>query len=124
MPAAGAGCVRRSLTIHTEPPGALVYVNDEEVGRSPVTTDFLWYGDYGVTLRKEGFQTLQTNEKIKEPWYQVPPIDFWAEVLWPGSFHDQHSFSYTLAPAEFPNREELVQRASELRERSAEAESR
>jgi len=88
---AGIGCVRRTLTINSDPQGALVYLNDAEVGRTPVSVDFLWYGDYDVILRKEGYATLQTNERVNEPWYQVPPIDF---------------------------REELLQRAEALRERA------
>src|SRR5262249_26230601 len=32
-----AGCIERTVTIRTEPDNALVYLNDEEVGRSPVT---------------------------------------------------------------------------------------
>ena len=35
-----AGCVDRKLTINTSPSGALVYLNDEEIGVSPVTTSF------------------------------------------------------------------------------------
>jgi len=31
------GCVERKLTINTEPQGALVVLNDEEIGQSPVT---------------------------------------------------------------------------------------
>jgi len=113
-----AGCVRRSLTIQTEPAGALVFLNDQEVGRSPVSIDFTWYGDYDLIVRKEGFQTLQTHVPVREPWYQVPPIDFFAEVLWPGNVHDQHTFARTLEPQVLPDREEVVQRAEELRERA------
>ena len=52
------GCVRRTIRITTEPPHALVYLNDQEIGRSAVTTDFIWYGDYDVIVRKEGYKTL------------------------------------------------------------------
>ena len=31
----GAGCVQRKLTVRTDPPGALVFLNDQEIGRSP-----------------------------------------------------------------------------------------
>ncbi|MBN1513212.1 MAG: PEGA domain-containing protein [Phycisphaerae bacterium] len=113
---AGIGCVRRTLTINTDPQGALVYLNDAEVGRTPVSVDFLWYGDYDVIVRKEGYATLQTDERINEPWYQVPPFDFFAEVLWPGRIHDQRSVSYVLEPAVAPDREELLQRAEALRD--------
>ena len=104
------------MTITTEPPNALVSLNDQEVGRSEVTTDFLWYGDYEVTVRKEGYQTLQTNWKIKPPWYQRVPIDFFAEVLWPGRIHDARSRHFVLAPATIPTPEEVIGRARETRE--------
>jgi len=51
------GCVERRLTINTEPQGALVILNDEEIGESPVTVNFNWYGDYWVRIRKEGYET-------------------------------------------------------------------
>jgi len=114
-------CVRRTITITTEPPNARVFLNDQEVGRSAVTTDFLWYGDYGVTIRKEGYETLQTNWVIKRPWYQYMPLDFFSEVLWPGQLHDTHSQHYVLAPEKIPTQEELIGRAVETRDRALDA---
>ena len=49
-----SGCVERKLTILTEPEGALVALNDEEIGRSPVTVSFQWYGDYNVRISEAG----------------------------------------------------------------------
>lgn len=115
------GCVRRTLSITTDPPGALVFLNDEEIGRSAVSTDFLWYGDYDVVIRKKGFKTVETNWPVKPPWYQIIPVDFFAEVLWPGHLHDGHDRHFVLEPAEFPTREELLERAAQLRERSSDA---
>lgn len=109
------GCVRRTLTISTEPPHALVYLNDQEIGRSTVTTDFLWYGDYDVILRKEGFETLKTHWDVRPPWYQIMPFDFLAEVVWPGHLHDQHARHFVLEPAKPPERAELIERAQEAR---------
>lgn len=109
------GCVRRTLTIETEPQGAVVVLNDEEIGATPVSTDFTWYGDYDVALRKEGYATLHTNISIPSPWYQIPPIDFFADVLWPGRIHDQHHRSFTLQPRETPTVETVIDRAVELR---------
>ena len=114
----GPGCVRRTVTITTEPSNALVLLNDQEVGRSAVSTDFLWYGDYDVVIRKEGYKTLATNWKIDPPWYQYIPLDFFAEVLWPGWIHDQRSRHFALEPAETPTADELLERASEVRERA------
>jgi len=110
------GCVRRTISITTEPPNARVFLNDQEIGRSPATTDFLWYGDYDVAIRKEGYQTLQTSWKVKAPWYQIIPIDFFAEVLWPGRLHDHHERHFTLEPAQPADPQELLGRAEQLRQ--------
>lgn len=109
------GCVRRTLTITTEPPNALIFLNDQEIGRSKVSIDFLWYGDYDVVIRKEGFKTLNTHWEINPPWFQLIPIDFFTEVLWPGHFHDQHSNHFVLEPMSRPSTEELIGRAMETR---------
>ena len=111
--AGSTGCVRRTIRITTEPPNALVYLNDQEIGRSEVSTDFIWYGDYDVIVRKEGYKTLKTHWEVKPPWYQIVPIDFFAEVLWPGRIHDIHLRHLVLEPAEAPAREELIERAME-----------
>jgi hypothetical protein len=90
-----AGCVRRSLTVKSDPPGALVYLNGVEVGRTPMTRDFTWYGTYDVVLRKEGFETLKTQGKVIAPWWQWVPIDLFAELL---PLHDKRELAYTMRP--------------------------
>lgn len=115
---ASSGCVRRTLTIETEPAGAIVVLNDQEIGATPVSTDFIWYGDYDVAIRKKDFETLHTNIVLKAPWYQIPPIDFFTDVLWPGHIHDQRHAAFTLTPLVLPSRKEVVQRAMDLREQA------
>ena len=110
-----SGCVRRTMTISTEPQGATITLNDEQIGRSPVSRDFTWYGDYDVVIRKQGFETLHTNVVVKTPWYEVSPIDFFFDVLWPGHIHDLHEYSFTLAPSVVPEHDDLVNRATALR---------
>jgi hypothetical protein len=92
-----AGCVRRSLTIRTDPPGALVYVNDQLKGPSPVTYDFLWYGWHRVILRKDGFERLEDRRLIKAPIYLWIPFDFAMEFL-PLPIRDVRVWSYELHP--------------------------
>ena len=111
----GIACVRRTMIITTEPPHARVFLNDEEVGQSEVSTDFLWYGDYGVVIRKEGYKTLKTHWQIDPPWYELIPFDFVAEVLWPGHLVDAHEKHFELELLERPTTDELVGRAMEMR---------
>jgi hypothetical protein len=92
------GCVYRSLTIKTEPPGALVYVNDQLKGESPVTYDFMWYGWYRVTIRKEGFERIDDRKLMRAPVYLWIPLDLCLELL-PFPIRDTRIWSYTLSRA-------------------------
>jgi hypothetical protein len=109
------GCVERKLTINTEPTGAVVVLNDEEIGTSPVTTSFEWYGDYNVRISKEGFETLKTHRKLKGPLHDRFPFDFFAGCLNPKRIVDSYEWTFTLAPLTEPNREELIRDAQKLK---------
>ncbi len=77
----GAGCAERTITIKSDPPGALVFVNDQEIGRTPLTRDFNWYGTYDVQLRKEGYETVSQKTAIVAPPWFWPPFDLFVELL-------------------------------------------
>jgi hypothetical protein len=112
-----AGCVERTVRIDTRPQGALVILNDEEVGASPVKVSFLWYGDYDLVVRKEGYETLSTHFQLDPPWWQYPPIDLVTEALWPGMLTDDHVLApFELREQQTPATEEMVDRATQLRE--------
>lgn len=112
---ASAGCVERELTITSEPEGALVYVSDEEVGRTPVTMPFTWYGDYDIIIRKDGYETLDTHAKMNMPWYEVPPIDLLSAVA-PWTYHDRRYLHYELDPLTLPGDEELLEQAEQMKQ--------
>lgn len=112
-----AGCARvqRTISIDSDPPGALVYMNDQEIGRTPVTRDFLWYGKYDVELRKEGYETRKTSAKVIAPWWQWPPFDLMADLV-PFRLKDKRNFSYVLQPEPPPpTTDEMLGRAEQLR---------
>ena len=111
-----SGCVERRLTINTAPQGALVVLNDEEIGESPVTVSFNWYGDYNVRISKEGFETLKTHRKLQGPWYDKFPFDFFAQILNPKIILDSYEWMFELAPRELPTREQLIENAENLKE--------
>ena len=110
-----SGCVERKLTINTRPQGAMVVLNDEEIGTSPVTVSFNWYGDYNVRISREGCQTLKTHRKLKAPWHDKFPFDFFA-LLNPKRTVDTYEWTFDLAPLQQPTREELIQNAEKLKE--------
>ena len=111
-----AGCVERTVSINTEPQGATVMLNDQDVGRTPVKVPFTWYGDYDIVVRKEGFETVKTNHRIDTPWYQLPGIDFFSECLMPFTIHDDRVIpTIAMDQARRPTKEALLQSATELR---------
>jgi len=89
----------------------MVMLNDEEIGISPVTASFNWYGDYNITISKPGFQTLHTHRKLASPWYDHFPIDFFAQILYPGRIVDYYEWSFELAPQKKIDRQELIEAA-------------
>lgn len=109
-----SGCVERQLTINTEPQGAIIVLNDEEIGISPVTVSFEWYGNYNVRVSKEGFETLKTHRELKGPWYDGFPFDFFT-LLNPEKKVDSYEWTFELAPQQEPKREELIKKAEEFK---------
>ena len=91
------GCVERTLTINSDPPGALVYLNDQEVGRTPLKREFTWYGWYDVAVRMEGYKTLKTSSPVVAPAWLWVPFDLFAELL-PFPVKDEHRLHYKLTP--------------------------
>jgi len=91
------GCVQRALIIKSDPTGAPVYVNGEHAGHTPLRHPFVTYGVYKIhvgPLRDEKGMLLHESAErevpVRAPWYQKIPLDFFAEVLWPGTIEDIH----------------------------------
>ncbi len=93
----------------------MVTLNDEEIGESPTTVNFRWYGDYNVRISKEGYETLNTHRELKGPWYDAFPFDFFAQIVNPNRTVDSYEWSFELSPRQQISREELIQNAQEAK---------
>lgn len=111
-----SGCVERRLTINTEPQGASVMLNDEDIGESPTTVDFDWYGDYNIRISKDGYETLSTHRELKGPWYDGFPFDFFAQIIYPNRIVDSYEWTFELPPKRQISREELIGNAQKAKE--------
>ena len=108
------GCLEREMTITSEPPGALVTLNQVEIGRTPVTTPFKWYGDYDVRLELDGHKSIHTHAGINPPIQEVPPFDLFSELA-PWTFRDRRYLNYKMEELVLPDEDQLIRRAEELR---------
>lgn len=115
------GCNERKIKLVSDPPGAIVHLNDVEVGRTPVTVPFTWYGTYDVRLRLERNEGTADKPVIKRYYLhttrvaEAPPhewvgLDLFSELL-PMEFKDEKLWAFVLPPVEEVPTAELIERA-------------
>lgn len=113
------GCVRRRLTVRTNPPGAAVYVDKHPIGHTPVSVPFTYYGTRSVEVIRDGYRTEKVMRTLSPPWYEYPPIDFLAETFWPWEVRDERIIDIEMIPEPIVSSPELMKRAEELRLQAA-----
>jgi hypothetical protein len=109
------GCVRRRLMVRSNPPGAMVYVDNQPIGTTPCATSFVYYGTREIKLVMPGFETLTVKQPIPAPWYEYPGIDFVSENVAPREIQDFRTVTYNLTPQVIVPSDILVARANQLR---------
>jgi hypothetical protein len=115
LPLVLGGCVERRMTIRSNPPGALVYVDDNEIGTTPVSVNFTYYGTRKIRLVKDGFETLTVMQSFSPPWYQYVPLDFISENFVPGKITDRRVLDYQLQAQMLVPGDQLRARGEDLR---------
>jgi hypothetical protein len=113
---AQTGCVRRRLTVRTNPPGAVVFVDDQEIGTTPCSASFVYYGTRKITVMKDGYRSETSYERFFPPWYQIPPLDFISENVIAREIRDERTIDVQLMPEEIVPQERLIERAQALRD--------
>ena len=107
------GCVKRTLSISTTPPNALVWLNDREIGRTPLEISFLYYGEYDVRIQHDDTESLMTTRWIRSPWWDAPFVDIAAEAL-PFDLSAKSVWHFELQPRN-NNLDDLIYRANNFR---------
>lgn len=114
------GCLERTIRVTSEPPGAMVWLNDVEIGRTPAEARFKFYGTYDVRLEMAGFEPVHEGREAAAPFYEYPGPDLIAAAI-PARFHNRIEWHYVLEPAQGLDSPEaeaaILERARVLRER-------
>lgn len=109
------GCVERTIKITSSPQGALVYLNDQEVGRTPLVVPFTYYGVYDVRLERDGYEPMWTYERAAAPWWEYPGPDLIAEAIPDAESQlNWHFFMVPAQPSADVDPDQLVERARAL----------
>ena len=109
------GCVRRKMTVISNPPGAAVYLDGKDIGRTPLSTNFDYYGKREFRIVKQGYETQTELKSVRAPWYQWIGFDFASEVLLPGKLTDHKFYEFDLQPERATLGSEIVVRAEDFR---------
>lgn len=110
-----SGCVHRRVTIQSNPPGALVKVDGRDIGYTPASLDFTWYGTREVQLLKDGYETHTELVNINPPWYQRFPLDFLSDNFAGRHISDHRQFSFQMRPKRIDASGDVMRRAGSLR---------
>ncbi len=111
-----AGCVRRRMTVRSNPVGARGYVDDRQIGITPFSTEFTYYGTRKIHMERDGMKSVTVERTFHAPWYQWPVIDFFAETLWPWEVRDEREVVVQMEPQAAADPQQLLGRASAMRD--------
>ena len=95
------------IHIQSNPEGALVTLNGEEKGRTPLVFQESFRGTADLLLEMEGFEPHRSALDLRPMWYEVPPFD----LMVPSK---ERIFQFDLE-AEKTNHDSLKKRAIEFR---------
>ncbi len=109
------GCVHRRMTVVSDPPEALVRVDGQDIGYTPASVDFTYYGTREVQLLKDGYETQTQLVNIPAPWYQRFPLDFFSDNFLGTHTTDQRQYFFRLQPRRTDQAADVIERGRALR---------
>jgi hypothetical protein len=114
-----AGCIQRRILVRSEPEGALVTIDHQPIGHTPVAVPFTYYGTREIQVEMDGFQSQKVKHRLGAPWYQIPPLDLVTDNFWPRGIQDLRVVDFQLTPLEIVDESRLLDRAGQLRANSS-----
>jgi hypothetical protein len=93
----------------------MVYVDKQPIGLTPVSTNYTYYGTRNIEIVRDGYRTEKFLRKIRPPWYEIPPLDFVSETLWPFEMRDERIIDVQMTPDPVIANEALISTGEQLR---------
>lgn len=110
-----SGCMHRRVTINSYPQGALVKVDGKDLGYTPASFDYTWYGTREVQLLLDGYETHTEMISVESPWYQKFPLEFFSDNFAGRQITDHRQFTFQLRPRRTEISSDVINRANSLR---------
>lgn len=90
-----------------------MWLNGREVGRTPVTVDFMHYGTYDLMIKKKGWEPIIDAKRAPIPITDMPGLDLIVEIL-PIDAHRTLQWHIDMEPRD-DSHAALLKRANGLR---------
>lgn len=92
------GGMRYSMLITSDPPDALVYVNDYPRGVTPVEVPYLYIGTYRIQMEADGYEPIDMLQKMHKPWYTWIPFSSLFYDMLPFPIHHEVPLHCVMTP--------------------------
>jgi hypothetical protein len=110
-----SGCVQRRLVVRSHPEGALVTIDRQRIGLTPLSVPYTYSGTREVQLEKDGYKTVKVQQRVDPTWYEKFPVSFVTENFWPRELRDERLLEFQLEPKTQVQENLLLDRANDLR---------
>ena len=90
-------------------------IDGKDVGYTPTSIDYTWYGTREVQLLKDGYETQTQLIDINPPWYQRFPLDFFSDNFLGTHIRDHRRYDLQMQPRQQDNAQNVIQRGRSLR---------
>ena len=111
-----SGCLSKTITVTSTPPGAILSINDVEIGKTPTTTDWHGGGTYRFELKHKSYQPVDEHIKIKYRWYSYPIIDMGADFMTTKNINDHRQWHFDMQPLQKESIATSKKHAEKMRE--------
>ena len=109
----------RMLKVTSQPSGALVRLDEDVIGTTPLEFEFDHYGHRRLSLYRVGFRSYSEPIHLKAPWHSRFPIDVFTEVIIPLglSYEKEYHVELEVDDGEqvYESLNTFIERAEELR---------
>jgi hypothetical protein len=110
-----SGCVQRRMIIRSQPEGAFVTVDNQQIGLTPLSIPYTYFGTREIKLEKDGFQTVKVQQRFDPKWYETFPVSLISENFAGREIRDERVLDFQLEPKTQVQENQLLQRANDLR---------
>lgn len=109
------GCVQRRLMVRSQPEGAFVTIDNQPIGPTPLSVPYTYSGTRQIRLEKDGFKTVDVEQRIRPAWFDTFPVSLVTNNFWPREIRDERILDFQLEPRTQASENLLLDRANQLR---------